>query len=195
MLPVGGWEQMHNHPMFHKIRYMVDDAAYWARQRPRGGTLVELKSNRKYSIFGDQFEVELGELMQQPDWATDPNIRCLNTNYGCPKQPDFVCPYRPELDFELKTSAEEHGDIRCGGKSHVKKKPCYYIHVRYDRRTFRVNSVRMGWVRPEDWTPSHTWLKVSCRRKFVEIYNDDPMWLLVDAAQRRRITKKRRALR
>ena len=131
---------MESHPLFGVFKHIADDAAFWASRLARGGSLAELESNRKYSIFGDMFEVELARTMQR-DFACHPSIRCFKTNYERPDEPDFICPLNRTWDFELKTTCNsKNNDIRCGGESHTRKKPCYYVHVRYDPKTFKIKT-------------------------------------------------------
>lgn len=161
----------HEHCMYHTMRLVLEDACYWANQRARGPCLCDIPSDRRFSMFGDALEYELTVTMRSAIFATNPYMRCFISNHKRPDDPDFICPFRREMDFELKTSSESDPAIRCGGRSHTRKKPCWYIIVKYDRDTFRPLSARLGWVRPEDWSRSCAWLKADCMRRFVEIYD------------------------
>ena len=189
------WREMHKHPLYSKMPKMAPEVAYWANQRARGAPLSQLDSRQKYSASGDQSEFELGGTMESPIWNQDPSVRCFDPNSKhLATDPDFVCPFNRDWDVELKTSSEKSvkGDIRGGGASHPRKKACYYIHMRLERREHVCYSVRMGWVRPEDWCKSGKWLRAECRDRFVEIFN--PMFMAAD--EKRRIKEeKKRALR
>ena len=177
------WHEMSKHPFYHKVPKMAPEVAHWANQRARGPPLSELDSRQKWSATGDQSEMELGGTMESPMWYQDPSIRCFHPNSKHEAtDPDFVCPFNRSWDIELKTSSERSGDIRGGGVSHPRKKSCYYIHMRLERRSHHCYSVRMGWVRPDDWTKSGKWLRAECRDRFVEIYN--PQLMKADEVRR-----------
>lgn len=183
------WRDMHKHPLYAKLPYMAAEVAYWANQRARGVPLSDLVCRQKWSASGDQSEMELDLTMKSKLWNQDPGVRCLEPNsMHKATDPDFVCPFNRDWDVELKTSSERSDAIRGGGVSHPRKKACYYIHMRTDRRKHTCYSVRMGWVRPEDWCKSGKWIRKECRDRFVELLN--PHFMRKDEARRAENAKK-----
>jgi hypothetical protein len=140
-----------SHPLYHQFRWLVQSAIRDVRELQSvvwGAAFIDLYPNMDVHARGSVVGACFQEFVTRWLMLLEPG----NWRKGAEGEPDMVCLYNPDFNFEIKTSCNR-GNTISGNKvqSTASKAPCFLLYVNYNRETLTLRDVRIGWIRAEDW--------------------------------------------